>query len=97
MNGQQLSKRAAKRMWAALRRHLQQGGWLLFDQYGKGGWWYSSDGEQPIMDSTDIPIACLAYEGQLLSLDRFAEATQHWLDQRTADRERDAIDVAAGY
>lgn len=95
MNGQQLSKRAAKRMWAALRRHLQQGGFLLFDQYGKGGWWYA-DNEQPIMDSTDIPIACLAYEGQLLSLDRFTVDTQRWLDHRAEDRAREAIDVAAG-
>lgn len=96
MNGQQLSKSAARRMWRELQRHYQQGGLLLFDRYGKGGHWYS-DNDQPIMAGTDIPIACLASEYQLLSLPLFAEATQHWLDHRTEDRAREAIDVAAGY
>ena len=68
----------------------------MFDQYGKGGWWYA-DNDKPIMAGTDIPIACLASEYQLLPLARFAEDIQRWLDHRTEDRAREAIDVAAGY
>lgn len=90
---QQLSKAAARRMWLALQQHYGQGGFLLFDRDGKGGAWYS-DNAQPAMDSTDIPCACLASEYELLTLERFTEDTQRWLDQRAEDREQEDIDAA---
>ena len=90
---QRLSKAAARRMWLALQQHYNQGGFLLFDRYGKGGAWYS-DNAQPAMSDTDIPCACLASECQLLTLERFTEDTQRWLDQRAEDRELADIDAA---
>ena len=90
---QQLSKAAARRIWKALQQHYGQGGFLLFDRYGNGGAWYS-DNAQPTMDSTDIPCACLASEYELLTLERFTEDTQRWLDQRAEDRELADIDAA---
>jgi len=89
---QQLSKAAARRMWLALQQHYGQGGFLLFDRDGKGGAWYS-DNAQPAMDSTDIPCACLASECQLLTLERFTEDTQRWLDQRAEDQHNAELDA----
>jgi hypothetical protein len=86
MNGQHLSKAAARRMWLELQNHYGQGGWLLFNSQGNGGYWYS-DNSKPDMGKTDIPVSCLASENQLLTLERFTEDTQRWLDQREEDRE----------
>jgi hypothetical protein len=94
MNGQQLSKAAARRMWLSLQQHYGQGGFLLFNGQGNGGYWYA-DNAHPDMGSTDIPVACLDSECQLLTLEQFTEDTQRWLDQRTEDRAREVIDVAA--
>lgn len=95
MKTQHLGNAAARRMWWALQQHYGQGGWLLFSSQGNGGYWYS-DNDKPHMYLSDIPVSCLASENQLLTLERFREDTQRWLDQRVEDRERDAIDAAVG-
>lgn len=93
---QHLSKAAAHRMWKALQQHYGQGGFLLFDRDGNGGYWYS-DNSKPDMSETDIPWACPQSEYDLGTLEEFIEQTQRWLDDRSDDRERAEIDAAAGY
>jgi len=89
---QQLSKAAAYRMWKALQHHYGQGGFLLFDERGNGGAWYS-DNAQPAMDPTDIPVACLHSRYELLTLEAFQEDTQRWLDDRAEDREGSQLEA----
>ena len=80
---QQLSKAAARRIWGEVKQHIGQGGFLLFDERGNGGWWYSY-GSTPRMLQSDIRIDCDDYSG--LTVEEVRDKIQRWLDDRAIVR-----------